>query len=115
MIFFDGYKPTLKNEMEANMENGLYTAHEVAVILADAFGDDCACNFNGNDEWLPYLCELQDACPHPCGVACWEQYLKYKDRNIQTHFRCAYGQRTDYRISAFTDELERVYRKIVGL
>ena len=77
-IFFDGYKPTLKNEMEANMENGLYTAHEVAVILADAFGDDCACNFNGNDEWLPYLCELQDACPHPCGVACWEQYLKYR-------------------------------------
>ena len=67
---FDGYKPTLKNEMEANMENGLYTAHEVAVILADTFGDDCACNFNGNDEWLPYLCELQDACPHPCGVAC---------------------------------------------
>ena len=60
------------------MENGLYTAHEVAVILADAFGDDCACNFNSNDEWLPYLCELQEACPHPCGVACWEQYLKYR-------------------------------------
>ena len=60
------------------MENGTYTAHEVAVILADAFGDDCACNFNGNDEWLPYLCELQEACPHPCGVACWEQYLKYR-------------------------------------
>ena len=70
--------------MEANMENGLYTAHEVAVILADAFGDDCACNFNRNDEWLPYLCELQDACPHPCGVACWEQYLKYKDRKEET-------------------------------
>ena len=50
MTFFDGYKPTLKNEMEANMENGLYTAHEVAVILAYAFGDDFACNFNGNDE-----------------------------------------------------------------
>ena len=60
------------------MKNGLYTAHEVAVILADAFGDDCACNFNGNDEWLPYLCELQADCPHPCGVACWEQYLKYR-------------------------------------
>lgn len=27
------------------MTNGLHTAHEVAVILADAFGDDCACNF----------------------------------------------------------------------
>ena len=66
------------------MENGLYTDHEVAVILADAFGDDCACNFNSNDEWLPYMCELQQACPHPCGVACWEQYLKYKDRKEET-------------------------------
>ena len=60
------------------MKDGLYTAHDVAIILADAFGDDCACNFNGNDEWLPYLCELQEACPNPCGVACWEQYLKYR-------------------------------------
>ena len=40
------------------MADRTYTAHEVAVILADAFGDDCACNFNGNDEWLSYLCEL---------------------------------------------------------
>ena len=60
------------------MENGLYTAHEVSEIIADLFGDDCACNFNGNDEWLPFKCELQDACPNPCGVACWEQYLKYR-------------------------------------
>ena len=62
------------------MTDGKYTAHEVAVILADAFGDDCACNFNGNDEWLPYLCELQETGTHPCGVACREQNLKYKDR-----------------------------------
>ena len=66
------------------MEDGKYTAHEVDVILADAFGDDCSCNFNGNDEWLPYLCELQEACQNPCGVACWEQYLKYKDRKEET-------------------------------
>ena len=56
----------------------LYNAHEVAEILAEAFGDPCACNFNGNDEWLPYKCELQSACPNPAGVACWEQYLKYR-------------------------------------
>ena len=66
------------------MEDGKYTAHEVAVILADAFGDDCSCNFNGNDEWLSYLCELQEACPNPCVVSCWEQYLKYKDRKEET-------------------------------
>ena len=58
------------------MTDRLYTAHEVAVILADAFGDDCACNWSG--DWLSYLCELQEACPNPGGVACWEQYLKYK-------------------------------------
>lgn len=55
-----------------------YSAHEVAVILANAFGDDCACNFNGNDEWLPMVCDFRDTvCPNPCGVACWEQYLKH--------------------------------------
>ena len=60
------------------MTDEKYTAHEVAMILADAFGDDCACNFNGIDEWLPFKCELLDACPNPYGVACWEQYLKYR-------------------------------------
>ena len=54
------------------MENGLYTANEVAVIIADLFCDDCACNFNDIDEWLPFKCELLDACPNPCGVACLE-------------------------------------------
>ena len=66
------------------MSDGLYTAHEVAVIISDLFGDNCACNFNDIDEWLPFKCELLDACPNPCGVACWEQYLKYKDRKEET-------------------------------
>lgn len=57
-----------------------YNAHEVAEILADLFGDPCACNFNGIDEWLPAKCELQAACPNPVGVACWEQYLKYRGK-----------------------------------
>lgn len=56
-----------------------YTANEVAVILAELFGDTCACNFNGIDEWLPYKCELTDCCPNTYGVACWEQYLKYRN------------------------------------
>ena len=60
------------------MENGLYTANEVAEIIADLFSDTCACNFNGIDEWLPFKCELQDCCPNIYGVACWEQYLKYR-------------------------------------
>ena len=60
-------------------ESHTYTAHEVACILADAFGDDCACNVNGNDEWLPQYCEFSSTC-NVVGVACWEQYLKFLDR-----------------------------------
>ena len=58
---------------------GSYTAHEVAEIIAELFGDNCACNFNDINEWLPFKCELIDACPNTVGVACWEQYLKYRD------------------------------------
>ena len=52
--------------------------HTVACLLAELFGDDCACNYNGIDEWLPNKCELLDSCPNPGGVACWEQYLKHR-------------------------------------
>ena len=70
--------------MHAEKDGQLYTSHDVAVILASAIGDDCACNINSNDEWLPQLCELQEACPHPVGVACWEQYLKHRDEAEKT-------------------------------
>ena len=52
--------------------------HTVACLLADVFGDKCACNFNGIDEWLPEKCEVIGTCPDPGGVVCWEQYLKYR-------------------------------------
>ena len=69
------------------MENGkLYNNHEVACILADAFGDTCACNFNDNDEWLPFYCEFSETCcPEPIGVACWEQYLTHIDKRMVKH------------------------------
>ena len=58
----------------------LYNRHEVACIIAELFGDDCACNFNGIDEWLPMKCDFADnVCPRTVGVACWEQYLKYRE------------------------------------
>ena len=57
-----------------------YNNHEVACIIADLFGDPCACNFNDIDEWLPYKCDFRETCcPNPVGVACWEQYLKHKE------------------------------------
>ena len=54
--------------------------HTVACLLAELFGDACACNFNGIDEWLPEKCEVIDACLNPVGVACWEQFLKHRSR-----------------------------------
>lgn len=67
----------LRDELEQVKKKNKYSAHDVALILSDAFGDSCACNFNGNDEWLPEKCELLDTCPDVVGVACWEQYLKW--------------------------------------
>lgn len=59
----------------------IYNAHEVACILADVMGDDCACNVNDNDEWLPLSCEIPEStCPDVVGVACWEQWLKHRER-----------------------------------
>lgn len=56
--------------------------HTVACLLADMFGDLGACNFNGIDEWLPEKCDFRDTeCPRPIGVACWEQFLKYREKN----------------------------------
>lgn len=64
----------------AKAEGRLYTRHDVAVILAEFMGDNCACNFNGIDELLPKYCELLKSCPDVVGVACWEQYLKHRNK-----------------------------------
>ena len=61
---------------------GLYTAHEVAEIIAELLGSCYACDFNGIDEWLPTKCGC-DVCPNPAGVACWEQYLKYREERSE--------------------------------
>ena len=74
----DIMKVPIADDVVSNEPKTIYNAHEVACILADAFGDTCACNYKGNDEWLPQYCEFADTCcPNPVGVACWEQYLKY--------------------------------------
>ena len=57
--------------------------HTVACLLAELFGDACACNYNGIDEWLPEKCEVIDACPNPVGVACWEQFLTHRAERRQ--------------------------------
>lgn len=52
---------------------------KVAEMLRAMFDDDCACNYNGNDEWLPHVCEYgctecQDA---PEENGCWKQFVKH--------------------------------------
>lgn len=57
--------------------------HDVACLLAEIFNDPCACNYNGNDEWLPQKCDFADKeCPNVVGVACWEQFLKHRSEKF---------------------------------
>ena len=57
------------------------TLEAVAEILAEQFGDECACNVNGNDEWLPMMCHYGDVCPDPPEhLGCWMELLRNKYR-----------------------------------
>lgn len=57
------------------------TLEMVAEILAEQFGDECACNVNGNDEWLPMMCHYGDVCPDPPEhLGCWMELLRNKYR-----------------------------------
>lgn len=61
--------------------NEALTLEEVAEILAEQFGDECACNVNGNDEWLPMMCHYGDVCPDPPEhLGCWMELLRNKYR-----------------------------------
>ena len=54
----------------------------VAQMLYDAFGDECPCNYNGNDEWLPRLCGSEKCAGHDDPLYCWKQYIRhYGERN----------------------------------
>ena len=66
------------NEVPSAQPQTEWNNHTVACLLAELFGDACACNYNGIDEWLPEKCEVIDACPNPVGVACWEQFLTHR-------------------------------------
>lgn len=50
---------------------------DAAEILYELFGDECACNYNGIDEWLPMRCAYGETmCPSPPKhLDCWRQYV----------------------------------------
>lgn len=77
MLFMDAHESI--DNIPSARPTGEWSTHEVACLLADTFGDTCACNYNGIDEWLPSVCEFANTeCPHPVGVACWEQFVTNK-------------------------------------
>ena len=49
---------------------------DVAQMMSNLFGE-CACDVNGNDEWLPQVCKYADTeCPQPKEKnGCWMQFL----------------------------------------
>ena len=63
--------------MSVRDESWTYTIEEVAEILHDLFADNCACNYNDIDEWLPLSCKYADTeCPNPKEKhGCWKQFL----------------------------------------
>ena len=67
----------------------LYTEEEVARILVTITQDECACDLNGNDEWLPEVCECIDECPTPKHLECWRQWLKHFDE--EKYWKHFYG------------------------
>ena len=55
-----------------------YTIEQVAKILKDIYCDPCPCNYNGNDEWLPYCCKYSEICPDPPDeLSCWIEFLNH--------------------------------------
>lgn len=49
---------------------------DVAEMLADLFGDECACNYNHIDQRLAMGCE-RDSCPDDGDYSCWKKYVEY--------------------------------------
>lgn len=76
---YDAIDMAIKALENAPTAKVVWDNHKVACLLADMFGDTCACNYNGIDEWLPKKCDFANrGCPNVVGVACWEQFLKYR-------------------------------------
>ena len=49
---------------------------DIAQMMSNLFGE-CACDVNGNEEWLPQVCKYADTeCPQPKEKnGCWMQFL----------------------------------------
>lgn len=79
VIYFAAAEKVLANlpPAEPEQKDGKWTTEQVAELLANMFGEECACNFNGIDEWLPSACKYSETtCPNPKEKhGCWMQFL----------------------------------------
>jgi hypothetical protein len=57
-------------------KNRFVEVEKVAEMFNEQFWDNCPCNFNNNDEWLPEVCEYANTCDCPC-IKGWEQFVKH--------------------------------------
>ena len=62
-----------------------FTLDEVAEIIYELFGDECACNYNDIDEYMYDKCQYSlTECPTPKEhLGCWKQYLIAKKKGKQ--------------------------------
>ena len=74
---FDKLTSAIEILPPADRPKSEWTTDEVAELLANIFGDECACNWSGNDEWLPGVCKYAETtCPSPKEAnGCWKQFL----------------------------------------
>ena len=71
----------LSNVIEWFPAADVVEVNDVAKMLTWLFADYCPCNYNGIDEWLPYVCELSNECPSPKDeLGCWKQFVKHYKR-----------------------------------
>ena len=70
-----GVCTTIRNRPTADVVE----VDKVAEMLRRSFGDDCACNFNGNDEWMWEKCKYaENDCPYPKeDNGCWKEFVKH--------------------------------------
>ena len=80
MIFFDGYKPTLKNEMEANMKNGMMKGMDERLTFEGNFCEIARCKETRWGKHCP-----DGACSQR---KVWERLKQYEDSYAVSVVRC---------------------------
>lgn len=64
----------------ADQQQEVMSLDAVAQILAEQCGGECACDFFGNDQWLPRECRYAaDDCPNPPEhLGGWKEFIRCK-------------------------------------